>query len=1415
MCDGLCDEAKRGIGRLLLDEFRETEQEIGPLLLVELPIHKRHDARVLLSETPHEPRSQSVHRSPRPPFSFEDDEEKQQGRGEAARTKRRRKGLEQNIKHHSSIPLSVTTTQAMDPYYSQNYQGGAGGGAPPGFNPYATMGQPGSQQGFPPGPYGIPDPSMFVSSDPNAFLQTDPNAYTSAMPGAQYGVQYDQRAPQYPSNPTYSSGETPFGSGSAPYGSGGSPYNSGNATSPYGSGDMSYQSTPVPLYGVPAYASSAGPVPGAVPVQTYPPSTTASGTSLPVPSSSSTSSSSHHHIHHDLGTAKATGGSTISSLFGKVSDATSILTGMAKTRIKHATRVVEKDLFAPKFSWDELGNDEMKSNLRSFCPTFGEKLLSMLFYRFRNACIDNLKEFHQDNLKMSRYYRLDDSAQYPQFKTYRVPCITLDRFKSFLPGDLVFPTHQMTLAVGGDPLIASNLAIRGAYRSMSLAGTAVFHSQWTDPVVTLNSWCHALHIFCKGTSEQKVQAITELFCEEANPQYVMYHSFWSKAKALASLGLATPSGGASKPKASVSDVDEISAFLFPQQTPQLTREQFIYNISYLGSRPDLYGVLLDGFGLLPYWYFSIINPFEELFSGASCRIEDFHYEGFLTKNARIAMPKWTQHWCILHNGFFFYFPINNLYDEIQSCFWFGDTSVTIKTMESKGNAFQIVVAPTADAPILQRFFCAPDAESYQLWKNAIMAARPPANRPNHSFAPVRYPVNGKWFIDGRDTYLAMLQEIQRAREQIFLSDWFLSPQVNLLREEGHPTIPYRLENLLRAKAMDGVKVCVLIWKETSLAVDLGSANVKQVLEGLHRNIRVIHHPFLNNMIFSHHQKILVCDQNVAFIGGLDLCFGRWDTQNHSVIDPERKIFYGQDYYNPSFAEFSEVANSNKESVDASLNPRMPWHDIHTMIDGPVARDVAANFIQRWNHHLLDLSVDTEFLIPKASVPYYITSRTVHEPSPTPMFPVALPLPPTHSFGLDVAYGMMPNAMASMSFSSSSSSSSGPGSGLSQCGHADIESNLEVQVLRSICDWSGGCQTEQSIYHAYIETIKNAEKFIYIENQYFISSCSRFGQQVINSIADEIYKRIYKAIVEHQVFRVCVIVPFGPEGDFENGPPRVVMAYQRTTLFSGLVERIRTSFPAVNTKDYISIHCVKNWGELPRSLVAEQIYIHSKLMIVDDRIVICGSANINDRSMEGNRDSEIAVIIRQPVRNGAETLSIPFNGQPFLVSRFAHRLRASLWLEHLGLRTEDYRLVQDPISNATWHDLWIYTSNFNDTIFDNVFEKPPGKVNFVKQSSKMNLAKISQMKSVPFSFSFSFSRLITHKQLDVLDSLHHKGSSHGLRNPRRHERKCRAARDQDDPTRNLCLKDRQTDASFTFTFNSFPFSYLSLSPASRP
>lgn len=47
------------------------------------------------------------------------------------------------------------------------------------------------------------------------------------------------------------------------------------------------------------------------------------------------------------------------------------------------------------------------------------------------------------------------------------------------------------------------------------------------------------------------------------------------------------------------------------------------------------------------------------------------------------------------------------------------------------------------------------------------------------------------------------------------------------------------------------------------------------------------------------------------------------------------------------------------------------------------------------------------------------------------------------------------------------------------------------------------------------------------------------------------------------------------------------------------------------------------GKVP---VQDIIYIHAKTMIVDDKYVILGSANLNDRSLMGSRDHEIAVLV---------------------------------------------------------------------------------------------------------------------------------------------------------------------------------------------
>lgn len=84
------------------------------------------------------------------------------------------------------------------------------------------------------------------------------------------------------------------------------------------------------------------------------------------------------------------------------------------------------------------------------------------------------------------------------------------------------------------------------------------------------------------------------------------------------------------------------------------------------------------------------------------------------------------------------------------------------------------------------------------------------------------------------------------------------------------------------------------------------------------------------------------------------------------------------------------------------------------------------------------------------------------------------------------------------------------------------------MLRSAGSWSLGLNTdchEQSIQIAYITLISQAKYFIYIENQFFISST--VGSIVKNQIANAIIERIKLAAKKQQQFKVVIFLPLLP------------------------------------------------------------------------------------------------------------------------------------------------------------------------------------------------------------------------------------------------------------------------------------------------
>jgi len=499
-----------------------------------------------------------------------------------------------------------------------------------------------------------------------------------------------------------------------------------------------------------------------------------------------------------------------------------------------------------------------------------------------------------------------------------------------------------------------------------------------------------------------------------------------------------------------------------------------------------------------------------------------------------------------------------------------------------------------------------------------------------SFAPVRKGIYAQWLVDGRDYMWNVSRAINMAKDVIYIHDWWLSPELYMRRP---PAISqkWRLDRLLQRKAQEGVKVFVIMYRNVNAAIPIDSEYSKYSLLDLHPNIFVQRSPNQirqNTFFWAHHEKICVVDHTIAFCGGVDLCFGRWDTPQHTVVDDKLtgfelddkpkdsdhcQLWPGKDYSNPRVQDFFALDKPYEEMYDRSKVPRMPWHDIGMQIVGQPARDLTRHFVQRWN--------------------YLLRQRKPSRPTP-------FLLPPPDFNPADIeALG--------------------------------LDGTCEVQILRSATSWSLGTpgKTEHSIMNAYVQMIATSEHFVYIENQFYISSCEVLGTKIENSISDALVDRIKRAHQNQEDWRACVVIPLMPGfqntvDQQEGSSVRLIMACQYRSICRGetsIFGRLRAA--DIEPEDYISFYALRSWGAIgpDKALVTEQLYIHAKCMVVDDRVAIIGSANINERSMLGSRDSEVAAIVRD-----TEVLDSFMAGEPYKVGKFPHTLRMRLMREHLGI-----------------------------------------------------------------------------------------------------------------------------------------------------
>ncbi|KAG6903141.1 hypothetical protein C0995_004688 [Termitomyces sp. Mi166 len=215
----------------------------------------------------------------------------------------------------------------------------------------------------------------------------------------------------------------------------------------------------------------------------------------------------------------------------------------------------------------------------------------------------------------------------------------------------------------------------------------------------------------------------------------------------------------------------------------------------------------------------------------------------------------------------------------------------------------------------------------------------------------------------------------------------------------------------------------------------------------------------------------------------------------------------------------------------------------------------------------------------------------------------------------------------------------------------------------------------------------SEHFVYIENQFFITSTTVNDVKVENQIGDAIVHRTIRAYRDGTPWKCCIVIPLLPGFTFP-------------------VDHSDASAP----DEYISVFSLRNWAKLRGDvLTTEQVYIHGKVCIVDDRLAIIGSANINERSQRGDRDSELAAVIRD-----TDMIDCTMAGKPFKVGRFAHTLRVRLMREHLGVNVDALDevdlMANEPVQSQHAENAW-------DPDTEQIYEREEGVTHLKKSKQR--------------------------------------------------------------------------------------------------
>ena len=380
-------------------------------------------------------------------------------------------------------------------------------------------------------------------------------------------------------------------------------------------------------------------------------------------------------------------------------------------------------------------------------------------------------------------------------------------------------------------------------------------------------------------------------------------------------------------------------------------------------------------------------------------------------------------------------------------------------------------------------------------------------------------------VDADDYFAAAQTAMKAARRRIMLIGWDFDARIRI--GDAKDGAPARIGDFILwlVKRNPELEVYLLRWDFGALKSLLRGNTIFVLMRWWkHRRIHVkfdsMHPPGA-----SHHQKILVIDDGMAFCGGIDMTDRRWDTRNHEDGDPRR--------------------------IGPGRKPYEPWHDATMALAGPAAAALGALARDRWRcatGKALDPVAPAQGLWPEGLQPDFNDARlAISRTRPE---------------------------------------------------YKELEPCREIEQLS-------------------LDLIKRARRFIYAENQYFASR--RIGEAIAARMAE----------------------PDGPEIVLV-GPEQADGWLEQTAMDSARAWLWRAIGKVDSRRRFRIYH--------PFTQAGAPIYVHAKIMVVDDALLRVGSSNWNNRSLR--LDTECDLTIEEA---GAD-------------SRIA-AIRNGLMAEHLGCAPE--------------------------------------------------------------------------------------------------------------------------------------------------